>query len=176
VSDGVTVDANIMKMFSHDFLAERDSESRQLIEKALHRHGLVIDIGGKIQHEWLATCGGLFFKEWFIQQMKLGLIRQVKPKIEVQHKKKLVIGHGMPTDGYDLVYVAVSNVTVTRYIVTEDIDFFDPALKLADRNTKDKAKEKRNGPICKYLRNAMGIRVGLPTHAIAELFDEGEEA
>jgi hypothetical protein len=168
VADGVTVDANIMKNFSSDYLAEQDSPARQLVEKVLQNQGLVIDVDGKIQQEWFATCGNVFFKQWFVEQMKLGLIRHVKPKIELHHRKHLTIKHGMPK-GYDLVYVGVSNVTVTRYIVTEDIDFFDPCLKKANQATKNTAKEKRDGPICKYLRTAMKIRVGVPGHALNEL-------
>lgn len=173
MSDGVTVDANIMRMFSQDFIAEQESASRLLVEAILRTTGLVIDIGGKIQHEWFATCGDNFFKEWFLQQLKVGLIRHVSPEIATHHKSKLVKQYGFPTDGYDLVYVAVSNVTTIKYIVTDDIDFFDPTLKCANKGTKDKAKEKRNGPVCKYLRNAMGIRVGIAGHALNELPLEG---
>jgi hypothetical protein len=169
VTDGVTVDANIMKNFTSDYLAEQDSPSRLLVEKVLQNQGLVIDVHGKIQQEWFSTCGNMFFKAWFVEQVKLGLIRQVKPRIELHHKKHLTIKHGMPK-GYDLVYVGVSNVTATRYIVTEDIDFFDPCLKKANQATKGTAKEKRDGAVCKYLRTEMKIRVGVAAHALNELF------
>ena len=169
MADGVTVDANVMKKFNRDFLAHEDSSLTILIEQTLTLHGIVIDIGDKVQHEWFTQCPSALFKEWFVQNMKLGRIRMVKPFIAEQHKRELLTKLGFPKRGYDLTYVAVANVTQKRYIVTEDIDFFDPTKKHAENQTKEKIKRERSGPVCRYLRREMGIVVGTPPQALIEL-------
>ncbi len=169
MADGVTVDANVIKSFNDDFLADFESASRILVEKIVASRGFVVDEGGKIKHEWLETCQGPFLKEWYFQQIKVGVIRFVRPAIGNRHKKALIQGHGFPRRGFDLAYVAVANVTEVRYIVTEDMDFFDPSLKPADAATKLRAKKKRNGPVCSYLRKTLRITVGTVAHALSEL-------
>jgi hypothetical protein len=175
--DGIAVDANVMKKFNQALLSQEDSLYFTLIDQVLKRHGLVIDIAGKVQYEWFSQCPNALFKEWFIQNMKLGLIRMVKPSISEQHKRALVIGLGFPRRGYDIVYVAIANVTVRRYIVTDDLDFFDPTQKQADHETKERIKRGRKCAVCAYLRRHMSIVVGTPEHASAELLgDETQEA
>jgi hypothetical protein len=167
--DGIAVDANVMKKFNQDLLAAEQSLSGILVAQLLQRYGLVVDLTGKVQHEWFSQCPNALFKEWFVQNMKLGLIRMVKPSIPEQHKRELVIGLGFPRRGYDLVYVAVANVTERKYIVTEDLDFFDPTQKGADHETKERIKRERKCAVCAYLRKQMNIVVGTPQQASAEL-------
>jgi hypothetical protein len=128
-----------------------------------------VDDIGKIQHEWFTQCPSPRFKEWFLQNMKMGRIRMVKATISQEHKRHLVIALGFPRRGYDIAYVAVANATTRRYIVTEDIDFFDPTQKCANNETKERIKNERSGPVCTYLRNDMEIRVGTPQQAMTEL-------
>src|SRR5690349_855160 len=113
-----------MATFTHDFLANDQTASRTLVEQSVKQKGLVVDEGGKIQNQWFNTCQGPFFKEWYLQYLKVGSIRMVRPKNEQQHKKRLTNDLGFP--GSDLIYIWVANVTRTRYIVTNDIDFHDP--------------------------------------------------
>ncbi len=59
-------------------------------------------------------------------------------------------------------------MTERRYIVTEDMDFFDPKHKKSAHETKERIKE-RNCAVCAYLRKHMNIVVGKLLHAQAEL-------
>ena len=168
MADGVAIDANVISNFYSDYLRGFDSPSRITVEQSIARLGIVVDEGGRIQHEWFGVCPGPFLREWFLEQVKLGRIRLVKSHIELHHKKKLKNDLGFPAD--DFTYIAVANVTQIRYIVTDDIDFHDPKLKCADHRRKLDAKETRRGAVCSYLRSHMRITVGTPAHAIRELF------
>lgn len=168
MADGVTVDANVISNFSHDYLCGVDSASRIAVEQSIAKRGIVVDEAGKIQQEWFASCSKQFIEEWFVEQIKAGKIRFVKPSIEPHHRKKLKSELGFP--GNDLVYVSVCNVTETRYILTDDIDFFEPRLKSATHQSKQRAKDSRDGGVCRYLRKQMRITVGTAGHAISELF------
>ena len=55
-------------------------------------------------------------------------------------------------------------MTLTKYILTNDVDFFDPELKNATSNVKNNAKINRNGKLCMFLFKELKIRVGTPYH------------
>jgi hypothetical protein len=167
--DGVAIDAHVMKRFHGDMLAQEQSLSALLVEQVIEKIGLAIDYGGKIQHEWFTQCPTLLFREWFIQNIKLGRIRTFKAAIDDKHKRALFIDLGFPRRGYDIVYVGVANVTEKRYIVTDDIDFFDPKHKKSGHEKKEKIKKERNCAVCAYLRKHLNIVVGTPLHAQTEL-------
>jgi len=56
-----------------------------------------------------------------------------------------------------------------KYILTNDIHFFEPKLKNASQNAKKRAKNQRKGNLCKFLKNDLGIIVGLPNHCKNDL-------
>jgi hypothetical protein len=138
------------------------------VEALTGTYGIVIDDGGKIKHEWLNTCQGPYFREWFVTQLYLENIKEVKPKLSEEHRKAL-LKLGFPLDTYDKIYISVANVTITRYIVSSDLDFFDPTLEQATEGAKCHVRDERKGLVCRFLLRKMRIRVGTPVHALAEL-------
>ena len=172
LSDGVAVDAQIMSRFGQDMLASDQSLSGLLVERLVASHGLVIDYGGKIEHEWFTQCTHPLFREWYIQNLKLGHIRVVKGLIADEHKRALQTRLGFPKRGYDIVYVKVANDTQKKYIVTDDLDFFDPKHKKSSHDTRERIKKQRDCGVCAYLDKRMGIKVGTPAHASVDLFPE----
>jgi hypothetical protein len=169
LSDGVTVDANIMHAFTKSLINKDGSTDKQLVEKLEKSHGFVIDSGGKMQHQWLETCGRVVFGEWLVKGLREGIVRQVQEDLPNNHKKKLQQGCGMPVKR-EIMYVAVANATKARYIVTNDIDFWDPKSKKQGNEAQHKKiKEERRGDVCRYLAKSMDIRVGTAAMALAEL-------
>lgn len=77
--------------------------------------------------------------------------------------------YGLPKASHDIEYIKCSNVTLMKYILTNDIDFFDPKLKEASQKAKDNAKIKRKGKLCIFLKKQLGIIVGLPDHCKSDL-------
>jgi hypothetical protein len=159
-----------MSRFGQDMLAADQSLSGLLVERLVASQGLVIDYGRKIEHEWFTQCTHQLFREWYIQNLKLGNIRMVKGSIPDEHKRALQTRLGFPKHGYDIVYVKVANDTQKKYIVTEDLDFFDPKHKESSHATREKIKEQRNCAVCAYLKKRMNITVGTPAHASVDLF------
>jgi hypothetical protein len=159
-----------MSRFGQDMLASEQSLSGLLVERIVTKHGLAIDYGGKIAHEWFTQCPNSLFKEWYAQNLKLGRIRMVKGSITVEHKRALQVKLGFPKRGYDLIYVKVANDTQIKYIISEDLDFYDPKHKLSNHEKWEKLKRERNCAVCFYLKTRMNITVGTPVHADAELF------
>jgi hypothetical protein len=158
-----------MSRFRQDMLTKEQSLSGLLVEKVTIDHGLVIDYGGKIQHEWFSQCPDALFREWFAQNLKLGRIRIVKPLIPEEHRRALFIKLGFPRRGFDIVYVGVANVTQKKYIISEDLDFFDPKHKRSDHETRERIKRERDCAVCAYLKKKMNITVGTPQQAMNDL-------
>src|SRR5207245_2417297 len=74
LSDGVSVDANVMALFAKSFLPNKGgetkvAEAKQLIDGIRSTIGFAVDTGRKIEHQWSTTCGwkaGNPFREWFV--------------------------------------------------------------------------------------------------------------
>lgn len=174
MSDGATVDANVMHAFTKSLIKNDAAEERQLVEMLTQTHGFAIDTTGKMENQWLETCGRNVFGEWLIQGLKNGTIRKVEADLPEDHRKKLQQSCGMPIKR-EIMYVAVANATVLRYIVTNDIDFWDPKSKKQGKAERhQKIKQERLGAVCKYLARSMTITVGTPGMALAELGLGGE--
>jgi len=70
--------------------------------------------------------------------------------------RKHLLALGIPTKDHKWVRLAVGSTG--KWIVTDDVDFFDPSKKKADKKTKDKVKC-RGGPCSKALKKVYGIDV-----------------
>jgi hypothetical protein len=69
----------------------------------------------------------------------------------------------------DVEYIKCAINTDIKYILTEDIDFFDPKKKSAPVKEKIRIKNFRKGSFCRFLKDEFGITVGLPEHCIEDL-------
>lgn len=171
LADGAAVDANVMCAFTESLIRKTDTRERAVVQRLEISHGFAIDHTGQIKHQWFETCGANVFGEWFIQGLKGGKIVEVRASLDKQHKKKLQQDCGMPTKRAEMMYVAVANVTALKYIVTNDIDFWEPkAKRQGNHEMHEQIKLKRSGAVSKYLKS-MKIRVGTPAMALTELWN-----
>lgn len=99
MSDGVTVDACVMRAFMEDFLAGVSGTARIVVETVAERMGLAVDDGGKIKHEWLTTCQNPYFREWYLAQVYQGRVRELEARIP-EHHRKAISRIGMPPEGH----------------------------------------------------------------------------
>ena len=172
MGDGVVVDANIISSYLEEYV-EETGDLYGLIEKILKNCGIAIT--DLVEHEWRSTCGGQFFDEWFTDNMSKGLqrdgkhIQYVDPYIDRQILKKIHRDFGLPIRKYDKELIKAANVTTYRYILTYDIDLFDPKKKTAPRKEKERIKKGRKGRLCQFLRKELEITVGLPEHCWSDL-------
>lgn len=165
--DGVVVDANIMSEYYQESI-KKQGKLFDLINYLLLHRGIAISM--IIEREWKNTTGNQVFNIWFDDQLKLGLIGYVNnPRLDQSHMKRIHNEFGLPRRGHDIEYIKTANMTSVKYIVTKDIDLFDPKKKRAAKKEKDHIKKSRNGMLCNYLRKKLTIRVGLPEHCYKDL-------
>jgi len=94
---------------------------------------LVIDKGGKIEHEWKNTTNSEWASAWIGDAMiagKLTIFNTVSKPCLI----KLLNDHGFPVKGsFDIWYLRLADALVDEKklegIVSEDMDFFQPDLK-----------------------------------------------
>ena len=65
--------------------------------------------------------------------------------------------------------IKIANVTITKYILTNDIHLFEPKAKSYNSTKKNKIKNDRIGALNKYLYKNLNILVGLYCHCCGDL-------
>ena len=166
MGDGVVVDANIISIYYQEYI-EETGEIYNLIGKILNNFGIAIT--ELLEKEWYNTCGSQLFNVWFTDNLRDGYIQYVDPSIDRQILKKIHIKFGLPKDGQDKELIKAANVTTYKYILTNDIDLFDPRKKTAPLKEKERIKKGRKGRLCQFLRKELKITVGLPEHCWSDL-------
>lgn len=163
VIDGIVIDANIISEYYKEFIID-EGDLYDLINCILDNYGVVFT--DLIHHEWISTCNNYVIKEWITDGLKLGKIRYIHPQLDRAIIKKLHTKFGFPKKSHDIEYIKCANVTLTKYILTNDIDFFDPKLKNDTIKAKKDAKINRMGKLCRFLLKELKIRVGTPHHCV----------
>ena len=166
MGDGIVVDANIISNYCQEYIEEKGG-IYDLIDKILKHCGIAIT--DLVEQEWRSTCGGQFFDEWFTVNLYADYIQYVDPYIDRQILRKIHRDFGLPRRKYDKELIKAANVTTYKYILTYDIDLFDPKKKRASRKEKERIKKERNGALCQFLRKKLKIVVGLPEHCCWDL-------
>jgi hypothetical protein len=170
VKKGIVVDANVMNSFVKALKDDAVCPQREIVNLIDRSVGFALDAGQKMERQWLDTCGSsrssLFF-EWYYARLNKS-IRYVECVRDDSLRKRLFIECGFPRRKFEIVYVEVAAATNERYIVTNDIDFWNPKLKTAEAKTKEACKRERTGCVYKLLRRA-GMTVGTTEQALAEL-------
>lgn len=163
MSDGVVVDANVIKDFYRELCINDGCVYRAVIWLS-ETYGIVAS--DKVLVEWENVCSAQVFIEWLADQLKLGGVRRIQGKrIDRQVVKKMYLDCGFPCRDRDLEYIQCAHATVSRrYIVTEDIDFYDPRAKDGEASIKRWAREERHGQFCRFLLRRLRIRVGTVRH------------
>lgn len=168
MSNGIVVDANVMNQFTQALINDLNNDVRFLISSIRGTHGFAVDDRGQIEQQWRNTCGHRLFGEWLVQGLKEGVVRMVTARIDEGQRKKLRIDLGFPTGGYEGTYVAVAAAAIPHYIVTDDIDFWEPKYKKADEKKKAETKADRSGGVYKFLTKKIGVEVGTVLQAITD--------
>lgn len=164
--DGVVIDTNVIVEYRKEYFYE-EGEILNLVENIMNSCGIVIT--NKIESEWEKTCFDQLFREWFTVNVMNEKIQYVNPHIDQEIMKKIHNKYGLPKKGCDGELIKAANVTMLKYILTNDMDLFDPKKKKAMRKEKERIMRNRNGNLCKYLKKNLGIIVGSPEHCNNDL-------
>lgn len=161
--DGIVIDAHIISKFYLE-LCKATGFLYGLITWLSRNPGIAIN--DYIQAEWKNVCSAPVFLDWYTDELKNGRIRRINsPPIPRQIVRKMRIDFGFPCYSLDLRYIECAKATpLTKYIMTEDYDFYEPKCKRMSPKTRQQAREQRKGTFCCFLLGVLGIRVGMPVH------------
>lgn len=167
MTDGVTVDTNVISMYFHEHL-RKCGEVLELVEKVLRCVGVALT--DKLEYEWKSTCPGPIFDAWLTDEVKEGRVLYVNRKPLPRNVMK-IIHHkfGLPRGRGDREVLFCANGTQMKYILSEDLHFFDPKAKETSRQHRRRVKDRRLGVFCRYLKRELGITVGAPCHCREDL-------
>jgi hypothetical protein len=165
--DNLVLDANIINEFikSEKGCAEVDCTA-DLMEIITQSYFIAIDEGDRIEMQWQQTCNCELFKDWITEQFKNGKIRKKRGVRNQSIRNSLITKYGFPFN--DLIYIWVALDTVKKYIITEDVHFFDPKKKKSSSKTISDLKKNSKGNVLKYLRGE-GITVACIENAYNDL-------
>lgn len=174
--NGVVADTNIMKYYYDDVSHDEENFRRTLIETICDSCGFVID--EQIQWEYRLKINTIGFLDWLGTMMlegKIDLINERREtKISPSNKRSIHEDYGLPrNNSKDIHFIICANHTDIKYILTNDIDFFDPRMKNASSEEKERIKNQRTGRLCRFLERELGILVGLPDHCHQTLCERG---
>jgi hypothetical protein len=172
MSSGIVVDANVMAAFTRlKSIAGPDDGTCALVDRIDEKYRFAIDHGRKIETQWFQTCGarrGGVFYEWFYARVNKS-IEYVEVMLDKKHKDHLFKQCGFPRKGSDIAFIETAHSTRRKYLVSIDIDFWDPKEKLSEAKRRQEVMKTRQGVVCKYLRNELTVQVATIEQALAEL-------
>jgi len=140
-----------------------------LNEKVEKKYVITIDNRGFVETECIQSYNPVdVTRVWISQKEKVGKIRRIKPyPLEKTDIKPLLNKYGFPRN--DILYINLANSIPRRYIISEDMDFYDPKSKNVCQKTKTKIINNRAGKLCKYLKKEFKIIVANIYNANNEL-------
>ena len=166
-NDGIVADTNIIKYYYDDVSHDEFNFQRKLIDSICDNCGFVINEQIYWEYELKITTFG--FKDWLGTMMWEGKIDYINERSETKlspHNKNIIHDKfGLPrNNSKDIHFIICANHTTIKYIITNDIDFFDPKKKEVNSENREKIINQRSGQLCHFLEKKLGILVGLPTH------------
>jgi hypothetical protein len=153
------IDACSFKLFYDELVANTFGVSRRSLEHILENDVIIVDFLGHIRHEWMTTCCGEqdeFIRQWIINRIVEDRIqeRTLKKDKAVRNSIREL---GIPQRDHKYIYLAVFNHAFA--IISEDIDFYDPREKNRGEARVARMKHRRDGCVCRYLRQAHKIEI-----------------
>ncbi len=167
--NGLTVDANVINLVRKEVaasVADDPGELEAMLECLLTSLGIVVT--DFIHTEWEQTCRSTWFSKWYDENVVARRIRPVEPINDPELRKVLRL-KGLPSAGRDHHYILCAKEYAPHYLLTEDIDFFDPRSKKASVHEKKRVMEDREGQLCRFLERDQRITVGMLQHCRSDL-------
>lgn len=165
----IVVDANVIVKFVKDDIKSIDPQIITLNKKVAKKYIITFDNRGFVETECIQSYNPTdFTKVWISEKEKAGKIKRIKPyPLKKTDIKPLLNKYGFPRN--DILYINLANSIPKRYIISEDMDFYDPKSKNVCQKTKTKIINDRAGKLCKYLKKEFKIIVANIYNANNEL-------
>lgn len=161
--DGIVVDGHIMSE-ARDELVLKSGILYDIVTWIINNCGIAMT--PYIKTHWQSLCGrDQYFWEWYTNQVYTKHIHPI-PDDHLEHKKWQYIrkSFSLPSDPFIRAYIDCAyNTSEPRYILAEDIFFYEPKAKRSTTRTQEIIKLKRSGTLCRHLQKELSIRVETPT-------------
>ena len=162
----VIVDADVVNWYSME-LRELVAPATGPVSPCFDRLGTAdvayIDSGGQIEQEWRATVDTEWFEQWYPTMLITGAITPIPASVASALLRYLRLNHGFPRSR-DAWYVSTAKAVRDAFgedpvILTEDLDFYNPADKGCNAARRNRILTDCSGPVARHLRRSEGILV-----------------
>jgi len=166
--DGIIVDGHLIPQLRLEMISEKGL-LYEIISWALLNCG--ISTSEYIEDHWKTHCAERYreFWSWYDEQVLNRTIRVIPNehlnKINGTTFKKISQNHKLPKDCFIKAYLdCVNSTSDPRYILADDMYFYDPPAKRLQSEKQIKIREDRTGMLCRYFEKNLKIRVGTPSY------------
>ena len=141
-----------------------------LLEEITKVNGIAYD--RFILHEWEEVCGKQWVSYWITNLIPQGKVQEIEVSEERQLKTirdDLRKNFHLPMDSMDYRYIACAAEYPPRYVLSRDIDMYDPTDKGQPSKTQKRIRYNKSGALCQHVQDAYGVTIGCFCHVIADL-------
>ncbi|BES66095.1 hypothetical protein SANA_25340 [Gottschalkiaceae bacterium SANA] len=161
----VIIDANIFKGYCRESIIGLEhkltSSPSYLFQE--EEYVMYIDDGDQMQYEYKAVDNPQVVEEMIIELLNSGKMRLTKTKIDPDFER-ILRSKGFDMNSRDKWYIRAALVakeksdTRTIYLITEDIDFFDPRKKNCSSKTRNITIRNKRSPVAHELIDRKKIK------------------
>lgn len=160
------IDANVFRAIYEEDIGleaprpERSAPATPILNQNARPSKIFVDKAenSQIEAEWRKQCrnNSEWFEAWLAEQYRTGSLWTVD--IETKHRSSAdkIFPVGFPALSHDIWYIRVAYAakdarpTFPVYLISEDIDFYDPTHKASTNKLQKFIKG--NGPVVKHLK------------------------
>lgn len=166
---GVVVDANALLCVVKELKSPGSGKGplETLLDGIIDKYGLAMN--PFILQEWKDTCGSQYIEIWLTDLVLAGKARELPTRGDSQFRKPLVSQCGLPASSSDYRYIACAHQIAPHYVLSEDMDLYDPKRKQSTRSAKKRAIEERKGSLCRYTQKCFDVTIGCFCHCAGDL-------
>lgn len=156
------IDANCWSAYVDEAASGNPGRATDTYKRAQTLGAVLLDEGQLIRQQYLNVRQG-FGEAWFNAFFEDGVVRGKVKLVSASGNRdfvKSLKGLGVPASEFIYFKVAISGGAT--YIISEDIDFFEPSLKKAGHKAEAKrtmVKMRATGCVCRYFKNGHGIQI-----------------
>ena len=172
----IVCDSCVMQRYIEALIAGQVDCAIDVINCIRENHKFAMDMGRKMEHQWIETCGHQIFGEILVTWLREGRIEIFPGKLHEQHRKYLQTKCGFPfSQRHEGVFVSVAAEAFPHILVGDDLDFWEPAEKGCPGERRRKLMGNGKGSVCVYLKRELDVQVTWVEQAINLLCpDTGE--
>lgn len=156
------IDANCWRLYIDEQLAVATGIGHLLFESEDVSNLILFDEGLQIRHQYSSLkvpYSEELFDLWFEKQTLSGQVQLISIKGRanlLDELKKLGVPKG------EHVYFRVAVHGQADYLISLDVDFYDPSLKLAGEKKKLSLLNSGKGPVCKHMKKQHEVVICCP--------------